>query len=237
MAPPASGPPEPVTLYVASDSDGTLRKTQMNRAAAGRSAASAPARCCARCSEPVFAGRRRRIPSARRRRARCVSAGRRHRGGGHQLCLCRRHPSGVLAEELTVASIVITLNANDQQDRARENPGQRTGARHPCRTRRLAALLCGQQHRPGREGHAMMLPRIGVFDSGVGGLTVLKAMAEQIARALPLLRRHGAPALRHQVGGDCRALRDRSDALSGSAEHRPAGDCLQHSNGAGIAAD
>ena len=26
----------------------------------------------------------------------------------------------------------------------------------------------------------MTLPRIGVFDSGVGGLTVLKAMAEQI---------------------------------------------------------
>lgn len=29
MAPPGNGPPEPVTLYVATDSDGTLRKTQI----------------------------------------------------------------------------------------------------------------------------------------------------------------------------------------------------------------
>ena len=29
MAPPGNGPPEPVTLYVANDSDGTLRKTQI----------------------------------------------------------------------------------------------------------------------------------------------------------------------------------------------------------------
>ncbi len=35
MAPPANGPPEPVTLYVASDSDGTLRKTQSQRCPAG----------------------------------------------------------------------------------------------------------------------------------------------------------------------------------------------------------
>ena len=33
---------------------------------------------------------------------------------------------------------------------------------------------------PGCKGHAVTLPRIGVFDSGVGGLTVLKAMAEQL---------------------------------------------------------
>ncbi|HZM11560.1 MAG TPA: glutamate racemase, partial [Candidatus Limnocylindrales bacterium] len=33
---------------------------------------------------------------------------------------------------------------------------------------------------PGRKGFAVTLPRIGVFDSGVGGLTVLKAMAEQL---------------------------------------------------------
>ena len=51
------------------------------------------------------------------------------------------HPSGVLAEELTVASLVITLNANDNQDSARENPGKWAGARHPGRPRRFAAIL------------------------------------------------------------------------------------------------
>ncbi len=30
LAPPSNGPPTPVTLYIASDSDGTLRRTQMN---------------------------------------------------------------------------------------------------------------------------------------------------------------------------------------------------------------
>ena len=56
----------------------------------------------------------------------------------------------------------------------------------------------------------MTLPRIGVFDSGVGGLTVLKAMAEQLPAHYLLFRRHGSPALWHEVSGNRRALCNRS---------------------------
>ena len=83
----------------------------------------------------------------------------------------------------------------------------------------------------------MTLPRIGVFDSGVGGLTVLKAMAEQIAGALLLFWRHCATALRHQVRRHRGALCHRRDPFSGIPEHRSAGHRLQHRNRAGPAAD
>lgn len=110
--PQGNGPPEPVTLYVANDSDGTLGKTQV--------------------SVPM--------PSERSERARAVlrtllaqylKANSTHPIGKdsdvRQVFLmddgtaivdtnsafADSHPSGVLAEELTVASIVVTLNAND----------------------------------------------------------------------------------------------------------------------------
>jgi len=112
MAPPANGPPTPVTLYVASDSDATLRKSQMNVV----------------------------LPAERTERARAVlralfgaylqSSSPHPIGAGADVrdvyllgddtavvdtntAFADKHPSGVLAEELTVASIVLTLNAND----------------------------------------------------------------------------------------------------------------------------
>jgi hypothetical protein len=112
MAPPANGPPTPVTLYVASDADATLRKTQMNVV----------------------------LPAERSERARAVlralfgaylqSPSPHPIGAGGDVrdvyllgedtavvdtnsAFANAHPSGVLAEELTVASIVATLNAND----------------------------------------------------------------------------------------------------------------------------
>lgn len=114
MAPPANGPPAPVTLYVASDSDATLRKTQMNVV----------------------------LPAERSERARAVlralfgaylqSPSPHPIGAGADVrdvyllgedtavvdtnsAFANAHPSGVLAEELTVASIVATLNANDSK--------------------------------------------------------------------------------------------------------------------------
>ena len=112
MAPPANGPPASVTLYLASDSDATLRKTQMNIV----------------------------LPAERSERARAVlralfgaylqSPSPHPIGAGADVrdvyllgedtavvdtnsTFADKHPSGVLAEELTVASIVATLNSND----------------------------------------------------------------------------------------------------------------------------
>jgi Sporulation and spore germination len=114
MAPPANGPPTPVTLYVASDFEATLRKSQMNIV----------------------------LPAERSERARAVlrslfgaylqSPSPHLIGAGADVrdvyllgddtavvdtnsAFADAHPSGVLAEELTVASIVATLNANDDK--------------------------------------------------------------------------------------------------------------------------
>ncbi len=114
LAPPASGPPTPVTLYIASDSDGTLRRMQTNVS----------------------------LPEERRERARAVlqtlfeqylqPSSSHPIGAGSDVrnvyllgddtaivdtnsAFADAHPSGVLTEELTVASIVATLNANDSK--------------------------------------------------------------------------------------------------------------------------
>ncbi len=114
VVPPPAGPTTLVTLYIASDSDGTLRRTQENVA----------------------------LPQERSERARAVlralfakySADSTSHviGSGSDVRdvflmgsdtaivdttagFADSHPSGVLAEELTIASIVNTLNANDPQ--------------------------------------------------------------------------------------------------------------------------
>ncbi len=114
LAPLTNGPPTPVTLYIASDSDGTLRRTRVNVT----------------------------LPPERTERARAVlralfgeylqSSSPHPIGAGADVrdvyllgddtavvdtnaAFGDAHPSGVLAEELTVASIVVTLNANDSK--------------------------------------------------------------------------------------------------------------------------
>jgi Sporulation and spore germination len=114
LAPPANGPPTPITLYIASDSDGALRRTQASVT----------------------------LPSERTERARAIlralfgqylqSASPHPIGAGADVrdvyllgddtaivdtnaAFADAHPSGVLAEELTVASIVVTLTANDSK--------------------------------------------------------------------------------------------------------------------------
>ena len=114
VVPPASGPTTLVTLYVASDADGTLRRTQQNVA----------------------------LPQERSERARAVlrtlfanytqGSSPHPIGAGSDVqdvflmsgntaivdtsaAFADSHPSGVLVEELTIASIVSTLNANDPQ--------------------------------------------------------------------------------------------------------------------------
>lgn len=112
VAPPASGPTTLVTLYVASDQEGGLRRTPLKVA----------------------------LPQERSERARAVlralltaylQPGSQHPiGAGSDVrdvflmggdtavidtntAFADAHPSGVLAEELTIASIVSTLNASD----------------------------------------------------------------------------------------------------------------------------
>ena len=114
MPPPVNGPPTAVTLYVASDSEGTLRRTQANVV----------------------------LPSERTERARAVlralfgqylqTSSPHPIGAGTDIrdvylladdtavvdtnaAFADAHPSGVLAEELMVASLVVTLNANDNK--------------------------------------------------------------------------------------------------------------------------
>lgn len=114
MPPPVNGPPTAVTLYIASDSEGTLRRTQANVV----------------------------LPSERTERARAVlralfgqylqTSSPHPIGAGADVrdvylladdtavvdtnaAFADAHPSGVLAEELTVASVVVTLHANDNR--------------------------------------------------------------------------------------------------------------------------
>jgi len=114
MAPPGNGPPEPVILFVATDSDGTLRKTQVTvplpperserdravlRALLGqylKSPSSHPIGPGADVREVYLMGEDTAIVDM-------------------NTAFAEAHPSGVLAEELTVASIVVTLNANDSK--------------------------------------------------------------------------------------------------------------------------
>ncbi len=114
VTPVGNGPPEPVILYIANDGDGTLGKTTVNVV----------------------------LPAERSERDRAVlrtlmaqylKAGSSHPiGEGSDIrqvylmgddtaivdtnsSFADAHPSGVLAEELTVASVVVTLNANDNK--------------------------------------------------------------------------------------------------------------------------
>jgi len=114
MAPPANGAPTPVTLYVASDSDATLRRSQMNvvlpaeRTERARAVLRAlfGAYLQSPSPHPIGAGADVRDVYLLGDDTAVVDA---------NSAFANAHPSGVLAEELTVASIVATLNANDSK--------------------------------------------------------------------------------------------------------------------------
>lgn len=114
VLPPASGPTSAVSLYIASDSEGSLHRVQDNVA----------------------------LPEERSERARAIlrallarygkDSSQHAVGAGSDVLdvfllgadtavvnasagFADSHPSGVLAEELTIASIALTLNANDSR--------------------------------------------------------------------------------------------------------------------------
>ena len=114
VAPPASGPTASVALYVASDADATLRRTQLNLALPAESSEQARAILRALFGAYLQPGS-----------AHPIGAGSDVRdvyllGDGNAVvdtnaAFADAHPSGVLAEELTITSMVATLNANDAE--------------------------------------------------------------------------------------------------------------------------
>lgn len=114
VTPVGNGPPEPVTLFLASDSDGALRKTQVSvvlpaeRSERDRAALRTlmAQYMSADSSHPVGAGSDIRQVYLMGDDTAIVDT---------NTQFADSHPSGVLAEELTVASVVLTLNANDNK--------------------------------------------------------------------------------------------------------------------------
>jgi hypothetical protein len=112
IALPTNGPATPITLYIASDEDASLRKTQATIPLP--SERSERARAVLRAlfgtylqsnsPHPIGAGADIRDVYLLRSDTAIVDT---------NAAFANAHPSGVLAEELTVASIVVTLNAND----------------------------------------------------------------------------------------------------------------------------
>ena len=114
VVPPASGPTTLVTLYVASDADGSLRRSQEDLALPQER--SERARAVLRAlfgkysqgssTHPIGAGSDVRDVFLMAANTAIVDT---------SAAFADSHPSGVLVEELTIASIVNTLNANDPQ--------------------------------------------------------------------------------------------------------------------------
>lgn len=114
VTPPVNGPPEPVTLYVANDSDGTLRKTQLNVALPAERSERARAVLRTLLAQYLKSPSPHPIgPASDVRSVYLLSED--TAVVDTNSAFADAHPSGVLAEELTVASLVLTLNANDSK--------------------------------------------------------------------------------------------------------------------------
>jgi len=114
VAPPGNGPPEAVTLYVANDGDGTLRKTQINVALPAERSERARAVLQALLAQYLKASSPHPIGASSDVRQ-VYLMGDDTAIVDTNSSFADAHPSGVLAEELTVASLVMTLNANDSK--------------------------------------------------------------------------------------------------------------------------
>jgi hypothetical protein len=112
--PQTNGPPETITLYVANDSDGTLGRTQVSVPMPVER--SERARAVLRTLLSQYLKTDARHPIGKDSDVRQVFL----MDDGSAIvdttsAFADSHPSGVLAEELTVASVVLTLNANDNK--------------------------------------------------------------------------------------------------------------------------
>ena len=114
IAPPVSGPPEAVTLYIAFDSDGTLRRTQINVPLPAERSEHDRAVLRALLAQYLNPGSPHPIgPESDVRDVYLLNDG--TAVVDMNSAFADAHPSGVLAEELTVASLVVTLNAADSK--------------------------------------------------------------------------------------------------------------------------
>jgi Sporulation and spore germination len=109
-----NGPPETITLYVANDSDGTLGKKQLSTSMPVER--SERARAVLRALFGEYLKTSSTHPIGKDSDVRQVFL----MDDGTAIvdtnsAFADTHPSGVLAEELTVASVVLTLNANDSK--------------------------------------------------------------------------------------------------------------------------
>lgn len=114
VTPQGNGPPEAVTLYVANDSDGTLGKTQVNVPMPVER--SERARAVLRTLLAQYLKTNSTHPIGKDSDVRQVFL----MDDGSAIvdtsaAFADSHPAGVLAEELTVASIVVTLYENDSK--------------------------------------------------------------------------------------------------------------------------
>jgi Sporulation and spore germination len=114
LAPQSNGPPEPVTLFVADDNDGTLHKTQVSVAMPVERSERARAALRTLLSQYLKTASTHTIgKDSDVRQVFLMDDG--TAIVDTDSAFADAHPSGVLAEELTVASVVLTLNANDSK--------------------------------------------------------------------------------------------------------------------------
>lgn len=111
---PANGPPEAVTLFVANDREGTLHKTQITVPLPAERSERARAVLQALLGQYLKQSSEHPIGSASDIRQ-VYLMGDDTAIVDTNSSFADSHPSGVLAEELTVASVVLTLNANDNK--------------------------------------------------------------------------------------------------------------------------
>ena len=112
--PPASGPTTLVTLYIASDQEGGLRRSSVNVALPQER--SERARAILRALLTSYLQPDSRHPIGLGSDIRDIFLmGNDTAVVDTNAAFADAHPSGVLAEELTIASIITTLNANDPQ--------------------------------------------------------------------------------------------------------------------------
>ena len=114
VVPPASGPTTLVTLYVASDQEGGLRRTQVNVALPQDRSDRARAILRSLLATYLLPGSPHPIGAGSDVRD-VFLLGSDTAVIDTNVGFADSHPSGVLAEELTIASMVSTLNANDPQ--------------------------------------------------------------------------------------------------------------------------
>jgi hypothetical protein len=114
LAPQSNGPPEPATLFVADDNDGTLHKTQVSVAMPVERSERARAALRTLLSQYLKTASTHTIgKDSDVRQVFLMDDG--TAIVDTDSAFADAHPSGVLAEELTVASVVLTLNANDSK--------------------------------------------------------------------------------------------------------------------------